>query len=343
MAISVVNSFKDIASHDRLISDLSEAIKNKVFYEDVSDFFRIQPNIKGGQQVVALDPLEYVTTKDEGCGSVGQSFSIKGISQVWEPQLAKVSIRMCYTEFMDSFTRWGLANGYDIHNLEEADFFNYIKDTVAEAMKADFLRLALFGDEDIATQNILTDKTKAPYYSVIKKGLIPTLQVLATNPEFKEQIKTEARLSNALNALKGITSKNYFDSDQILTSLSIWEDYFNSLLSFPVESTKQDVKNGVPKLSYMGRELKPIRFYDKKRFEDFYDGKTVYLPHFAINTSKDNLVIGVDDVNSLTDLRMEYVGGSDEHFYIKANYMMDFKIPNPKALKAFLGSEEVPK
>jgi hypothetical protein len=55
-----------------------------------------------------------------------------------------------------------------------------------------------------------------------------------------------------------------------------------------------------------------------------------------VNTGKDNLVIGVDDEAALTDLRLEYPGGADENFYIKGNYQVDFKIPNPKALRAAL-------
>jgi len=40
-------------------------------------------------------------------------------------------------------------------------------------------------DKDIATQNILTaPATKAPFYNIIDKGLIPTLQYLKTLPEF---------------------------------------------------------------------------------------------------------------------------------------------------------------
>lgn len=355
MALNLVTSFQEIATHTRLLQDLREATKNKLFYEQADNFFTIQPGIKGGQQVVSLDPLEYVTKKETGCGTVGDAFSIGGITQVWEPMLAKVNIKMCYTEFQEAFTRWGLANGYDIHDLSKADFFNFIQDLVRDAMIADFIRLALFGDADIAAQSILGVAGKSVYYDVIKRGLIPTLQyfkteaeladnfiALAKNTELTRALQFTMDADYGLNLFEDLTDNQYFDSDQILTSQSLYKNYKNFLRrgagNIPLESSKEQIQSGMESLKFDGNLLTPIKFHDKKRLEDFTfdvgNGLVTHLPHFALNTSKSNLVIGVDDVNALTDLRLEYVGGEDEHFYIKGNYQMDFKIPNPRALRA---------
>lgn len=351
MGLNIIRAFNEIASEERLIKDLGDAIKNDLFYEDAKTFFRIQPGIKGGQQVVALEPLEYVTKKDEGCGGGAEGFKINGVTQKWEPTLAKVNIKMCYSEFMDSFTRWGLANGYAIHDLGESDVYPFIQDQVIHAMKADFTRLALFGDENIASQEILADTNKAKYYDVVKMGLIPTLQYFKTMEEFKGNfvsIDANSKATRAeqmalgelaaLNIFEALTDDQYFDSDQILTSASLFKNYKNFLRRgsgvTPLESSKEQIQKGMESLMFDGEALTQIKFHDKKRLEDFTkDGKT-HLPHFAVNTSKDNLVIGVDDVNSLTDLHLEYIGGEDEHFYIKGNYQVDFKIPNPMALRA---------
>ena len=356
MALNFVTTFQQMAGHTRVIQDLAEAIKNKLFYEEANNFFTIQPGIKGGQQVVSIEPQEYVTTKETGCGNTAKSFSVNGVTQTWEPQLAKVNIKMCYSEFMDAFTRWGLANGYDIHKLDEANFFSFIQDMVIDAMKADFIRLAIFGDGDIASQDILADSNKEEYYDVIKKGLIPTLQYFKTDPKLTENFlsiakNTEAtraaQLSlgptTALDLFESLTDDQYFDSNQILTSNSLYKNYKNFLRrgagNTPLESSKEQIQSGMESLRFDGELLTPIKFHDKKRMEDFTkdngaSGVVTHLPHFSVNTSKENLVIGVDDINALTDLRLEYIGGEDEHFYIKGNYQMDFKIPNPYALRA---------
>lgn len=40
-------------------------------------------------------------------------------------------------------------------------------------------------------------------------------------------------------------------------------------------------------------------------------------------------MVGVDSVNALEDLIFEYIGESNEHFYVKGDYMLDAKIANP--------------
>src|SRR5690625_5221113 len=90
--------------------------------------------------------------------------------------------------------------------------------------------------------------------------------------------------------------------------------------------------------TFDGRPLKDLQFaYDKYIKQDFKgDTNFVLPPHLAVVSDKQNLQIGVDDKAALTDLRLEYVGGADEHFYIKASYLADFKIPNPYAVAAAL-------
>lgn len=359
MAINLVSTFTDIASDNRFLQDMREAIINKAFFDDADQFFRIVPGIKGGQQVVALDAIEYVTTKDKGCGlSTTSSFNLSGIEQKWEPTLAKVHIKMCYSEFMGAFTQWGLANGYDVHKLNEANFFDFINDMTADAVKADFMRLALFGDADIAEQSILADANKAEHYDVVKKGLLPTLQYfntvaslqsqfidLSANDEATRVAQLALDSDYAVGLMESLTDGVYFNYDHILTSETLANNYKKWLTrgggNIPLESSKAEVQAGLSNLVYGGSPIRYSRFHDKKRLEDFTidngaGSLVTHLPHFALAIDKNNMAIGVDDVASLTDLRLEYVGGDDENFHIKGNYFVDFKIPNPKALKAAL-------
>lgn len=85
-----------------------------------------------------------------------------------------------------------------------------------------------------------------------------------------------------------------------------------------------------------GESLTPIVQYDRWRKNDFVTGTppSIHLPHFALFTRKEYLQVGVDDVASLEEITMEYIGGDDENFYIKANYLVDFKMTNPYEFRA---------
>lgn len=347
MTLDIHEAFQGIASDERFIQDIREVAVSKVFYEDTSNFFSIVPGIKGGQQVAALKGIEYVTRKSQGCGGASLSPKFPAISQKWEPQLAEVKIKYCYDEFMQKFTQWGLANGHMIKDLSEAEFFVFIQDLVVEAMKLDMQRLVLLGDENIAAQNVLADANKAPFYDIIKKGLIPTLQYFQTIPELADNFialdkNTDAdqfTLANdyAMNLFEDVVDTDDFDGDILLTNRKLYKNYanyFKRLAGVGIQSSKDEIQNGIQNLKVDGENVVPIKNYDRWRKNDFNNAGVVHLPHFSIFTRKEHLQVGVDDVNALQDLKLEYIGGEDEHFYIKANYMLDFKMVNPFEFKA---------
>jgi hypothetical protein len=344
MAVDIKPIFTELATDDRLIQQTSEIIKSKVLYEEASELFTIVPGIKGGQQVAAAKTPEYITRASQGCGGNALNPNMPAISQKWNPKLAEVKIKYCYTDFMGFFTQWGLKNGYAVKDLSDTEFMKFIYDFTAEAVKADMLRIALLADEDISTQSILTDPAKAEFYNVIPKGLIPTLQYFSTVGALEDnfiELAANAQgdpynLANGYSKdlFRQLTRDIAFAQGQILTNSKLYqnyEDYFEDLAGVGVESSITRIQNGQARLSRSGSPIVHSQGFDRWRINDFVSTEPA---HFAIHTDKTNLQIGVDDERSLTDLTFEYMGGDDEHFYIKANYMMDFKIPNPFDFKA---------
>ena len=342
MAVDIKSAFQELASDERLIQSTGEIIKNKVFYENLEDFFTIIPGIKGGQQVAAMKGIEYITKKDDGCGGAFLSPDFPAISQKWEPQLAKVGLKYCYTDLMNWFTQWGLKNGYAIKDLSEIEFILFIEEFVSDAIKADMQRLVLLGNADIATDNVLQSAPMAEHYDVVKKGLVETLKYFKTigalSENFVDLTQNTAMdpfdFSNdyAVKLYRQLTRELDFDEGQILSSARLhdnYEDFFENLGQ--IESQAGRIQNGQGRLSRSGVPIIPTKGYDRWRKRDFV---AAYTPHFALHTAKSNLLVGVDDERSIEDITFEYVGGSDENFYIKANYMIDFKIPDPYSLKA---------
>ena len=343
--INIKQTFQDIATDERFIQDLRDVAVSKVFYEDTSNFFTIVPGIKGKQQVAAMRGIEYITRKDEGCGGTSLSPKFPAISQFWEPQLASVKIKYCYKDFLNKFTQWGLANGYNIHKLDEADFFVFLQDLFVEAMKLDLQRLVTLGDKDIATHNILSDANKAAHYDVVNKGLLPTLQYFKTIADLQDNFvdiskntgtdRLTLTAAYAKGILEEVVDVDDFDGDFLLTNKRLaknYKDYFKN--GFELQSSKDEIQRGIPTLAVDGEMLTVHKNYDRWRKADFTTNGEVYLPHFALFTKKEYLQVGVDDINALENLELEYIGGDDEHFYIKGNYMVDFKMTNPYEFKA---------
>jgi len=349
--MELINSFINLAEDKVYIQSVKEIILAERLKEKTEDFFTIVPGIKGGKQVAAMKGFEYVTTKSAGCGGNGVSPTFPAFSQFWEPKLQEVKISYCYDDFMGKFTQWALNNGYDIKNLEGTELGLFIEDLVAEAMSLDMLRIVLMADEDIAEQDILTDANKVGYYDNIAKGLIPTLQYLKTLPEFADSfvaldkntgattVQQSLADDYAVKLFEEVVDTLDFDGDSLLTSNSLAKNYLKWLKrgnGFGIESNKVDTAKGIANLEVDGYPVNPVKSYDRWRKTDFQSGEplTTHLPHFALFTKKEYLQVGVDDVASLSDLRLEYIGGKEETFWIKGNYMLDFKLVNPYEIKA---------
>lgn len=347
--MDLITSFQDINNSDRLLQDLRDAIVQEAITRPAESIFTIVPGIKGGQQVVALKDQEYVTKQQAGCEPTFSTFSIDGISQKWNPRSADVRIEMCYKDFEGAFLQWGLANGYDRRNLQEAEFFDFIQSMVTGAMAKDLMRIAIFGNKDIATDATLGANAigAAEDYNQIDAGLIKTLQLFKANPELAAQfidIDKNAGVDTAGQKLAEGEAHTIYDElveslefeggDQFLTSNTLYKNYKDQFRAKLLESGVAAIQNTFDP-QFDGKPLVDLKFsYDKIVKRDFNNAGLLYLPHLAVIADKSNLQIGVDDTAALTDLRLEYVGGKDENFYIKASYLMDFKIPNPYAVGA---------
>lgn len=353
--MGLIADFKDLATSDRFIQDTREIVMNDLFYEPTENFFTIVPGIKGGQQVAAMKGFEYITKASAGCGGAGISPDFPAFSQKWNPKLAEVKLEYCYADFENSFLQWGLNNGYKRKDLTGTEMALFIQDLVAKAMALDLQRIALLSDSGIAAQDILTNEiAKAPFYNIIDKGLIPTLQYLKTLPEFADNfvaLTNNTGVATAQLALaddyavklyESLILEAYdFDGDILLSSNRLALNYDAFLRrgnGYNIQGNLDATKNGVSGAMVSGQPVTAMKNYDRWKKTDFTTGDpaTIHLPHVALFTKKEYLQIGVDDAASLQELTLEYIGGSEEKFWIKANYMVDFKMVNPYALRAAL-------
>ena len=356
--MGLVADFKLLADDKQYIKDTTEIIRTKLFHEPTETFFTIVPGVKGGKQVAAMKGFEYITKASAGCGGAGISPDFPAFSQFWNPKLAEVKIQLCYDDFESSYMQWALNNGYQRKDLTGTEMALFIESLVMDAMALDLQRIALLSDKDILTQDILTDEAgKGPFYNIIDKGLIPTLQYLKTLPEFAEQFVALANntglVAAQLNLADDFAVKLYeslilesydFDGDMLLSSNRLALNYDSFLRrgnGYGIQQNIDATVNGVQAAKVAGQPVVPVKNYDRWKKKDFTipavgGGSTIHLPHFAMFTKKEFLQIGVDDAAALENLTLEYIGGKEETFWIKGNYMVDFKMVNPYEMKVAL-------
>jgi hypothetical protein len=346
--VDIVQELKNVADDTRNISAIKDVVKEELFTDELNKHFTVVPNIKGKKQIVVARPFKHVISKEEGCNNTFITVSNDFIKQEWDPREIRVGIKMCYSEIKESFEQWMWKNGYEAKDLTGTEYLDFVSDFVKKAIARDIYALVLFGNENIDT-NILTDANFAPFYNLIDKGLMPTLQYFKTMPAFAKNFVDLTENAGAdyaaQNNLSESFAKNLFfklvqqaynvpENASLLSSDSLFMNYANMFTTKELESERQNIKQGISTLGVWGKKLESVKTYDITRFEDFNSGARLHIPHFALFAERSNLQIGVDKESSLEDLTFEYVGGSDENFYIKGRMMLDFKIPNPTAIKA---------
>ncbi len=357
MAFSALAAIKSAKDDQKYIESAAEVIRSNTFTDNLSEAFTLVPNIKGRQQIVVASDIEKITTAEEGCTVTPISKDIPGYQNQWDPKRVEVVYRLCYKDFDATFLQWGLANGYDVHNLDQADFFQFITSFVSDGIKKDFNRLVLMGDADVTAQGALKVAGDSDYYEIINKGIVPRLEEIKASGLFNDQFTTIAQneAAGAQNTwadgdaraiLEGLIDASEFDymSSQFLTNGKFARAYqkevFMNPNAYALDSTRNAIVNGTPGLNYEGLSIVQTRDYDRHRKNDF-DGIFVgagagdtHLPHFVLNTPKSNILVGVDSEAALSDLRIEMPGGADEYIYFKANYMLDVHIADPMKMTA---------
>ena len=91
------------------------------------------------------------------------------------------------------------------------------------------------------------------------------------------------------------------------------------------ELTLEKVEGGYEVTEFEGVKVVTHRWLDEIIRRDFSDGSKWNNPHRVILLDKSECQLGVDSMNFLNDIEIEYIGGKDEHVYIKSGYKIDFQ------------------
>ena len=85
------------------------------------------------------------------------------------------------------------------------------------------------------------------------------------------------------------------------------------------------MEGGYEVAEFEGVPIVTHRWFDEIIRRDFSNGTKWDNPHRVLLLDKSECQLGIDSDSSLKDIEIEYIGGKDEHVYLKAAYSMDFQ------------------
>jgi len=332
------------------VESLAQLMREDSFsFPKVGELFDVVEGVKGKQQVGWIGGVEKVTKKDKGCGNnTDNGKKPASGSKTWDPQGMKIQDSMCYSDLVAAWTEWGLKNGIQKVDLTSDDYFLYIAEVYGPAAEQDAFRMSLFGDTNATVvgsgsgNENLTDYPEQDVedFNVFDGYFVQIDALMTATPERRITIPENAgadlaaqknlaadRCFNVCEALIDIGDSRLLEKDDVyfLMTYSMYQNlrrYYRDTIKD--ESSFKRTENGYQLAEHDGIKIVTHREIDRVLRTDFYNGTIVDRPNRVYLLSKANNKFGVDSINSLTDLELEYDGGNRERNYIKGAYLADF-------------------
>lgn len=335
-----------VKEYIRDIKDLVE--EQSLGMADNKQVFTIVEDVTTQTEYGYYGAIEGVTRKDTGCGMEPGSISIPIRTGFWNPVPLRVSIAECYDTLENTFLQWTKVKGIKKLDITDTDYINFVVDVLQKGIQTDFNKFAFFGNKNISnvgegsgTASLKAGVEKANYN--VLDGLFAQFEAMATSdPSKKVTIAENAKNTFADQlalapdtAFKAFTA--LIDKADPLTFATGAKPIFLSTYSMLVnlsrymrseyknELTLSKVEGGYVTAEFEGIQIVAHQWLDQIIRRDFNNGTKYNNPHRVILLDKAECQLGIDSLNSLNDIEVEYIGGKDERVYIKAAYRMDFQ------------------
>lgn len=363
--LSILNKFIELADSNRNISEISDINQRKFLTGDLSDYVTIRPRVKGNQQIAIATPPEFLTQKLGSVRTYTDATEIPTVSQRWSPEAQGINKRFTPRQLLDTFEIWEFGEAGNLLADEGARVIQFIADYTVDGARQDTKRIlyhageALTGGTTAAKNteatNVLSDAAQVPRYNQFSRGIVETFKhwyktsSYGLSNNFVEFTKNNNNIAYGTNSNQqyGVTGEEVLEllqdlvkdgnkgitGDTIYLSETLYDAYMEYKETRVLESSIRAQERGAVPV-FRRKPIVKIQVYDNYRtrfFRRTYPGSLnhVDVPHFALYCRKADLLLGVDSAESLTNIRIERPGGSDDNFYIKGEYLIDFKFAAP--------------
>lgn len=317
-------------------------IEPAFYTPELTEFHTIMQDIVAKQQIAFLGRLSKVTQKDAGCGTGVLSKEIEITEKFWDPTPVKIWLNQCASDLEQTFYVWGLSKGIAKYDLTKGDFIDFAMEVMTSAVKEDALRMAWFGDKNadtIGNGSFLNSAGDIPFYNAIDgfwKQIFDavtatTMKKVAISVNANATYATQAlgatdaydtfrkMLEQADSRLKAEANKFFLCTTSMFDNWLTYKETKNIDMSFVRQEKgfKTDIYRGVPIIA--------VDAWDRAIDSDMDNGTKWILPHRAVLTTKENLMVGLDSASAVTDFKV-FLDDVTEITHMKGGYKVDVKV-----------------
>ena len=299
--------------------DVLRSVSELIFDEvvkgpDLNMIHTVYPNIVTNAQIGFIGKGGLVGVKNQGCDPEPQDWSIGTRDVKFDPVAWEILIAACWTDLEASAAVYSLHKSVDIPDFTDTDYMAILTEVLLNSMNEFMYRLIWFSDVDaknITDSGEITDGVAVKYFNLLD-GLFKQMDVqIGINPAqhvtiaenagatYEAQIVSSANAANYIRqayraapaALRNMRNKFF------LVTQGIYDAYTEVLQSACcIETTYQNLVNGMTVVSYNGIPLIPMTIWDEiiaSYYNDTTAGKHIN-PNRIVLTAPEVLAVGVD-------------------------------------------------
>lgn len=339
------------------VQSMSETLFEGFFADPIlNSLVAVQEGIKADKQLIIWKRHTGLSGKTvTACPTpTNANWGFDTVEKVWQPKYIGDRYGECWTTFQGSFTQWMLNAGVEKSDFTNTELAAFIVEQLLDMVAEVYQRHFWFGDTALVagTNNSIAAGDVAYFTSI--NGIWKQLFSIVT--------ASAARLSSTGLATKNgnaAFATQKFDATDVTNQVvskaldSVWYDSDIRLRSMPkgeliyyvtqtvydqLEKERKAIsgfelpynrqENGLVTLTWNGINVVPMQLWD--RMIGSYFGATAapvksFLPHRILLAPKNNLLLGVDTVGSMTELDTWY-SKDDEKMYAKFGAAIDAKV-----------------
>lgn len=338
----------DLTFNGKEVQSLSGAIFNKTFNKpSLKEFHQIVEGIKAKQQIVFLGLMGLTGKKKTGCSTPIGTNTIQNSEKYWNPVIIAEKFGECWDTIKETFFVWGTKNGISRDDLTDTDFANFLEDRMSDALLEALFRVSWFGDKtaEEAPDGLLTAGTDVDYFNPVdgfwkqlfaiapssssprRVEITRNAQTSYTAQAFTNTDTTNMVATNIFASLKYNADYRLREQNNLvyIATQSLTDQYVKELRSQQLDASFTRIESGYQAIMFEGIPVIPVNFFDRYIRDYFDDGDKLYMPHRAVLTTTDNLAIGVESSNNLSELD-SWFSRDDRKYYVEFSVNIDAKV-----------------
>lgn len=295
------------------IRDINELIFDEILHAPDLDYLHAMfSGIEYDREIGFITEGGLVGKKAQGCDPTAQDWNIGTRKVVWEPKAWEVIIDQCAKDLESTMAVYCMNKGVRRNDLTDTDYMAIAATVLASAIKDALYRIVWFSDGDaknVADSGIITAGVDVDYFNILPAGFFKQLQTAAAaHSELLVAIDANTKATKAeqmsgmtADAAYGILSKMYYAAPitmrgsgnmRFMVTQTIADGYQQYLTGKGIESTYNNLVEGVKSLKFLGVDVIPIPIWDKmiQAYNDL--GAKFQAPHRAVLIEKANLGVG---------------------------------------------------